>query len=495
MSELASFSSDLLEKLRALLPPEPPIYLVGGAVRDMLMGRATHDLDFALTGDAIRIGRRVANALQGAFYPLDTKRGTARVILTQPNGNHQILDFAALRGPDLESDLRSRDFTINAIALDLHHPHKLIDPLNGAKDLHSRLLRACSPSALSDDPLRSLRSVRQALEFNLRILPETKGLIRQALPGLEYISPERLRDELFRILAGPQPDTAMRSFEMLGILPYLLPELCRLRGLDQSPPHVADVWNHTLHVVQNMKVVLNALQLEHDPDKVNNWAAGLIALRLGRYRQQIDAHLNISPNPDRSLHSLLIFAALYHDTGKAETRQLDSDGRIRFLEHDRIGAEVTRQRAEHLRLSSSEVERLEKIVRHHMRPLLLMQTGQAPSRRSIYRFFRDCGEAGIDICLLSLADTLGVYGSDLPEAVWINILDTVRALLEAYWEHQQENISPPALLNGNDLMMAFNLPPGPKIGQLLEMIQEAQAAGEIQDRQQAIDLAHIHLET
>ena len=488
-----SFSTEILDRLRSLLPANPPVYLVGGAVRDMLLGRTTHDLDFAMEGDAIRLGRRVADALGGAFYPLDTERGAGRVILTQADGSRQVLDFSRLRGPDLENDLRGRDFTINAIALDLHHPQQLIDPLNGANDLHAQQLCACSPTSLSDDPLRGLRAVRLALEFNLRILPETTEQIRQALPNLERISPERLRDELFRILDGPQPDTAMRTLGILGALPYLLPELDRLKGVKQSSPHVVDVWNHTLHVVHKIVEVLNALQLEHDPKKADNWALGLIALRLGRYRQQLHEHLSLPPNPDRSLRSLLLLAALYHDTGKAETGQYDPNGRIRFLEHEQVGAKITAQRAEHLRLSSVETERLEKIVRNHMRPLLLAQADQIPSRRAIYRFFRDCGEAGVDICLLSLADTLGTYGTTLPQPTWIGMLDTVRALLEAYWEYPQEKVSPPALLNGNDLMRAFNLPSGPQIGLLLENIREAQAAGEIENRQQALDLARTIL--
>jgi tRNA nucleotidyltransferase/poly(A) polymerase len=132
----------------------------------MLLGRTIHDLDFALAGDAIRSGRRVADALGGAFYPLDTERGTGRVILTQADGARQVLDFARLRGPDLESDLRGRDFTINAIALDLHHPQQLIDPLNGANDLRAQQLRACSLTSLSDDPLRGLRRARRLINLS-----------------------------------------------------------------------------------------------------------------------------------------------------------------------------------------------------------------------------------------------------------------------------------------------------------------------------------------
>jgi tRNA nucleotidyltransferase/poly(A) polymerase len=240
-----------LEQIREALPPDTQAYLVGGAVRDMLLGRPTHDLDFVLPADAVKISRRVADALHAAFYPLDEERDTGRVVQIDPDGSRQVIDFSVLRGPDLESDLRARDFTVNAIALDLHAPQVLIDPLGGAADLHAKRLRACSPLSFEEDPLRVVRGVRLAAAFGFRILPETRRQMGQAVSSLERISPERLRDELFRMLGGPQPWTAIRALDLLGALPYILPELPALKGVDQSPPHVQDVWSHTLSVLQS----------------------------------------------------------------------------------------------------------------------------------------------------------------------------------------------------------------------------------------------------
>ena len=213
---------------------------------------------------------------------------------------------------------------------------------------------------------------------------------------------------------------------------------------------------------------------------------GLVSLRLGRYRQQIEEHLNTSINPDRPLRALLLVAALYHDTGKPGTFRRTEDGRIRFLEHEALSAKLARRRAKAWRLNNPEIERLETIVRHHMRPLLLAQAAEPPSLRAIYRFFRDTGPAGVDICLLSLADTLATYGATLPQTIWSKQLDTVHILLEAWWEQPQESVHPPALLNGHDLMQIFHLAPGPQIGHLLEEIREAQAAGELKSRDAAL---------
>lgn len=489
----ATLNLPLLAEIQAALPADQPMYLVGGAVRDLLLGRISHDLDFVAPRDAIAVSRRVANALDGDFFALDPERNTGRVILTTQTNERYFLDFATFRGPDLESDLRKRDFTINAIAIDIRQPEVLIDPLGGVKDLHARLLRPCSATSFEDDPLRILRCVRLAVALELKLDLETRRLLHLALGGLEQTSPERLRDELFRILDARRPVVALRTLDLLGALTYVLPELDALKGVAQSPPHREDVWAHTLSSTQKLADLMNVLQPVHDAEAAANWAMGLVSLQIGRYRQQLNAHLAKGLNPDRSLRSLLLLAALYHDVGKPVTRQVEEGGRIRFIEHDQMGAKMVQKRGAILHLSNPEIERLGAIVRHHMRPLLLAQGQKTPSRRAIYRFFRDTGEAGVDICLLSLADLLATYGAGLPQDIWVQQLETTRTLLEAWWEQADEKVSPPALLSGHDLMEAFRLPPGPEIGRLLEEIREAQAAGEITERSQALEYAHARL--
>lgn len=480
---------DLLERVRKALPSGLDVYLVGGATRDLLLGQVSHDLDFTLSGDVLAIARHVANTLGAAYYPLDEERDTARVVVIETDGSRKVLDFAALRGPDLESDLRGRDFTINALAVALGAPQKLIDPLGGAADLRVGALRACSAAAFQDDPLRILRGVRLAAAFNFRILPETSRLMRQAANQLPRISPERLRDELFRLLDGPDPSSALRVLDVLGALSFVLPELSALKGVAQSPPHISDVWSHTLDVLQRLENVLSVLALQHDPDLAANLILGLMSVQLGRYRQHIHNHLQTSLNPNRSLRALLLLGALYHDIAKPLTRREEPGGRVRFFEHDLLGAEMVRKRAGALHLSNNESERLKIVVHHHMRPFLLAQAGGLPTRRAIYRFFRDTGPAGVDVCLLSLADVLATYGPTLPQDSWAGHLQVVRALLEAWWEQPAEAVAPPALLDGRELMKTLKLGPGPQIGRLLDAIREAQATGEVRNRQEAFELA------
>jgi tRNA nucleotidyltransferase/poly(A) polymerase len=487
--------SPLIDQVRDVLPDQE-MYLIGGAVRDILLNRLSRDLDFALPSNGISLARRVANALKADFMALDNERDTGRVIVTEANGTRTFLDFATYRGNNLDEDLRARDFTINAIAFDLH-AQTLIDPLNGASDLRAKIIRACSPTSLSDDPVRILRAVRQAAAFEFKIELETRKAMKQAASLLPRVSPERQRDELFKMLEGPKPDASMRALEILGVFPYLLPELPAMKGVEQSAPHIYDVWEHTLSVLGHLESILAALAPSYNADNTNDLFTGLLTLQIGRFREQFAEHFAESLNTDRSVHAALFFAALYHHVQKPATKSIDPSGRIRFFDHEVKGAKVAEERTRAFNLSNDEVEHITKIIANHMRfhffTSRLEGDKQQPSRKAIYRFFRDAGKAGTDLVLLGLADLRGIQGYTLSQETWTAALDVARILLENYWEKPQETVTPPRLLNGNELMSELDLEPGRIIGQLLEAIREGQATGKVANREQALDLAREQL--
>ncbi len=210
-----------------------PAALVGGSVRDAILGRPLHDLDFAAQGDAIGLGRAVANALEAAFYVMDAERGTARVLVNEPGGSF-ILDFARCRGITWEDDLRARDLTLNAIAIllpadgtPLPPEVPLFDPLDGAGDLARRVIRQASPTAITDDPIRALRVARFATMLDARIDPDTEAAARATaarLAGGGGPSAERGRDELFKTLGLSRAADAADLLDTLGLLEILIPE-------------------------------------------------------------------------------------------------------------------------------------------------------------------------------------------------------------------------------------------------------------------------------
>ncbi len=483
----------IVERLRAVLPRDQEVYLVGGAVRDILIGLPPHDLDLAVSGKAIPLARKVANQLKADFYPLDPGRDVGRVLLKDEGSRRLTLDFITLQGSDIDTDLAARDLTINAMAIDLSRPDALLDPMGGAADLLSKTVRACGPDSFVADPVRVLRAVRMAATFDMKIDKETRQHMRAAAKDLAKVSPERLRDEIFRLLLAPKPATSLRALDLLGAIASIFPELVKLKGIQQPTPHVFDVWEHTLQVVDKLDRVFHILDEHYPAEGAADLVSGLIVLRLGRYRSQISRLLAEELVPERPRCALLLWVALFHDSGKALTRSVEAGGRIRFIEHESRSAEIMDAHASALHLSSAEMDYLRAVTQNHGRPFLLTKDSGAPTRRAIYRFFRDTGTAGVDICLLSLADFLGKYGPTLPEQDLAKHLNTLRALLEAYYEEPQRSVFPPALLNGDELMAELGLNPGPNVGELLEALREAQAAGKVNDRGEALTFAKSQL--
>lgn len=489
-SELPGLPFHLLDRVTAAASA-PTIHLVGGAVRDALLGASSHDFDLVVPSDAIGTARRAARALAADFFVLDEAFDAARVILSSPDGSRDVLDFSSYRGGDLQSDLQGRDFSINAIAIDLK-TRATLDPLHGAMDLRAKIIRECSATAMRDDPIRVLRAVRLAALLNFRIEESTRASMRRAAELLPNSTVERQRDELFKMLGGPRPDACLRALAMLGVLPHFLPELQVLQGTQQSPPHVHNAWEHTLSVLDQLARILDFL-VEGRTDSIHGMHASQLSLGLGRYRSQFADQFATPLTPDRSRRSVLEFAALYHDAGKPSTRAVDQDGRIHFLGHESESANLARQRAEEFNLSNSEIEWIESVARHHMRFFFLANAretqGELPSRRAVYRFFRDAGESAVDLILLGLADVRGTRGHTLTDEAWSAWIEVARTLAENLWDRPQDSVRPPRIVDGHALMDELGITPGPDVGQILDAIREAQATGMIHTREEAMDLA------
>lgn len=483
------FWPPIVERLQALLP-RAPVHIVGGAVRDAFLHRPLKDLDLATPSDGRPLARQIANALRGAYYPLDAQRGVGRALIVWQDENITI-DVAQYRGADLLADLTLRDFTVNAMAVslggDLQH---IIDPLGGLDDLQTRRLRMCTPEALADDPVRSLRAIRLSLTFSLLIEPATRQAVRAAAPHLARCSAERIRDEFFAILSTARPAAGLAALQQLGLLAQVVPEAESLIGIAQPPPHRCDVWRHTLAVVERLAAIVRLLTAPSAAEAANA-QLGLIAFALARYRVQLAEHL-AAQWPDQRAHpALLALAALLHDSGKPESMR---SGASHYPEtpavpqHEQIGAAIAGQRAAALRLSNEENARLVAIVRQHMRPLWLY--GSEPvSKRAVHRFWRDTDRAGIDICLLAMADYLATYGLALDTRDWAHYLEHIHRLLEGYFDRYDTEVAPPALVTGRDLLHHLRLEPGPLLGELLEKITEAQIEGHITNKEEALDWA------
>jgi len=453
---------------------DQPVYLVGGTVRDMLLGRECKDFDFAVPDRAIKLASKVADHLKVPAFALNRERDTGRVILREEG---MTLDFAGFRGDDIQADLRARDFTVNAMALPVaaETDSALLDPCEGITDLHGRVIRRTHPKSISDDPIRAIRALRLAMYLSFIIEPSTSEAIIRAGPLLDTVSNERIRDELVSLLNGDDPEESMRMLHDHELLSYVLPEIAALQDLEQTAPHHETALDHTFSILSALCLVESAIfEEETQPGSANS----SMRVVLGKYQEALQKHVSRQADGGVSGRLVLRLGAVLHDVGKSEAQTIDEDGRIRFYGHDDLGAKMTSYRLRRLHFSREVVEYVSLIVRGHMWPLHLADQGSV-SRRAVYRFFRRSRETGIDIGLLSLADHLATHEGSGVGDNWEALLGVIDRLFDHYFNHYEETIQPPPLINGSYLISEFDLEPGPDVGWLLGVVAEAQAAGDI----------------
>ena len=473
--EIAAIFTELTDFLRR---QSVPAYLVGGCIRDALLSSPMKDLDIAVQVDPISLARSLADAWGGAFVPLDEARGVARVVVPSIEHRSWVVDFAALQG-SIHDDLGRRDFTIDAMALELGDWDKpewrehVIDPFDGAGDIAGAIIRAVGPSVFSEDPSRLLGAVRLAASMGFNIESDTIAAIKSQAPLINSIAGERVRDELLAILSLDGANNHLEMLDELGLLCCIIPEFAIMKGVEQPKEHYWDVFDHSVQAVGGIERVVPRVAGDEVSEAVpwEEWTGERFA------QHATDGH-------DR--RTLLKLAALLHDVAKPQTKMVDSNGRTRFLGHELLGASMSRDILGRLRLSSRGTQMICGIVENHLRPTQMSQGGAMPTHRAVYRYFRDAGDIAIDTLYLSLADHLAARGPDLDMGAWEHHTALISHILEVGTQEQSPERMP-RLVDGRDLMSEFGLSPGPRIGELLEAIEEAQAAGELVTRDDALE--------
>ncbi|MBE0476588.1 MAG: CCA tRNA nucleotidyltransferase [Coriobacteriia bacterium] len=443
-------------------------YLVGGTVRDALLGRpqALADIDVALGGDAPAYGRALAGRLGAAYVPLAEERGTVRIV-TPDRVTYDVTAFAGT----LDGDLARRDFTINAMAFGpLGAEEALIDPFGGEEDLRGGVVRAVSERAFADDPLRTLRAFRFAATLGFGIDPQTLDWVGEHAADLTRSAPERTARELFLMLAEPLSAACVTAADACGVLAAALPETLPMRGVTQNEYHHLDVWHHSLETLAMLERLL-----------------GDLPALAGEHARRVLAFLDEEPVEERPRRALLKLAALLHDLGKPPARREDA-GRVTFYTHSRIGSRAAREAGGRLRLSVREIAELEAYVDRHLVPADL-EASRPLSDKRLFRFFRRNGEAGVALLLLAAADGMATRGPASDPARTESMRRFAGALIGEYYERVGPRLETRPLITGGDLIDELSLPPGPLLGRLLDEVRERQLSGELATRDDA--LAHV----
>ena len=467
-----------------------PAYLVGGAVRDAMMGRSARDVDVdvAIAASPHALASELAAALGGKFVSLDAERDIARVI-TSADGESAWLDLSAF-ADGIESDLAMRDFTVNAMAVELSSAlngdwRRVRDPFGGARDLREGVIRAPRDSVFESDPIRLLRAVRLCAETGLAIDESTQALIRRDAALLSRSSPERVREELLRTLAAPRAGRWIRMADALGLLAVVFPELDEARGVEQPKEHYYDVFGHLLAAVDFADEIIR-----------DDYTSPLAARETPRF-DGMDAYFAQPLSDGHSRGTFLKLAALLHDVAKPRTKTVEPSGRVRFFGHSEAGEDMAAAAARRLRMGGRAVRHVGAMVRHHLRPRQMSNGGGLPTSRAVHRYYRDLGDVGLDTLYLNMADFLAARGPLLAPPEMERQARTISHILRVGPQKPEARTRKKmsGLLTGHDIMNEFRLRPGPIVGGLLRAVAEAEASGEVGSREEALSLAKTHLRT
>lgn len=474
-------------------------YYVGGAVRDGLLGRASGDVDIALAKQDLRpVAMRLARALKASAFEMDAEFGVWR--LTAKDGFQ--IDLAAYQGKGLKEDLLRRDFTVNALALSVHSKCSLkvskdkksgkknlllkfdkkdiISFSDGLKDLKTKTLNITSPKVFKEDPLRMLRAFRTASELNFKIAPAVLARIKKDRALIARPAGERVREELSRLFSAPRAYEYLLKMDAAGLLTALFPELEKQRKCATVYYGEGGVLKHTFLVVKRMEWLLENLKT----------AFPKFHKKLAEFTKE---------------KHLFIMAALLHDIAKPATAA-PVNGRLRFFHHEEKGAAMAKEILGALRYSSAEIRLICGMIMYHLRPSNLASNGDI-SDKSAYKFFRAVGEPAIPMLLMCWADYTS-YVTDAmlrkilplsaqevmsieegraegPRAKTLRHMQVVNFLFKKYFDPKKK-IIPQKILDGKEIMQLLNLPPGPKVGEYLELLAEATVEGKITTKADAV---------
>lgn len=452
LPDFVSEYTRLFDAIQKVVPPSMKIYLVGGAVRDILLGRKIRDFDFSTEGLVRPIGKHIANELGGAYYVLDDEREMVRVIIDDEHMGQFDIDIAQFSGDGIEEDLRARDFTMNAMAIEISDVPVFVDPLCGYEDLQQKHLRMCSADSLVNDPMRALRAIRMSLEFDLAMDDELLNAMRDVPSRLSDSSMERYRDEMFKIIRLYQNGKAFRLYEKFNFIDHLFP------GWKTSDEAVGTEW---IENTDRFALLLTVKTESSEP--LDDFAAYAVS-RLGNYRETLRAFF------DKTL-------ALYHNR-----RMLTAYAAIvRTLTADKNIAEKWCSR---LAFSSSEMNFVSSAVSafHYLSTDVEISSYNDVD---IYRYFRQFREGGVAGLILFLACEYAKQNFQHAYKDWCEKVVLVQDFVSAYFTRYIEVIDPKPLMSGHDIQEILNVPAGPMIGFVKNALIEAQIRSSVRTIEEA----------
>lgn len=455
----------MLQFIKSTLPRQKGAYIIGGSIRDLLLGRVPADYDIACAGNPEKFAKKILARSGGHVVRL----GKSEQVIFRVISGGMIFDIASLNGASVEEDLKKRDFTVNAIACDLYSG-KTIDCLGGLKDLDDKKVRMVSNNIFQKDPVRLIRAYRIGACLNFKIEPRTADAITGHVKLLKNIAGERIRAELLSMLDASSSYPYLTQMANNGLLEEVFPGFSRLRGCHPNNRHPFDLFERTLRAFEHLEIILNK------PDDILPEISG-----------------NISRYIEKTKPALIKCAILVHDLGKPLTRTIDSNGKCRFYGHALKSARMAQTIGQKLRFSNQEQRFIHGIVRHHMAPLFLFKAYEkkTPIQKATIRFYKKCSDIAPAVLLAAMADTKAKQ--DKLTCQGKNIMSFLEMLMYDYFTNYQLVNSKPPLITGHDLIHVFGLSPSPLFKRILDLVDEAKLTHAVKNRSEALELVKSHL--
>ena len=440
------------------IPKAKGAYIVGGSIRDLILGRIPTDYDIAVLLLPEKYASDLASCVNGHVVEI----GKQNQMIYRVVSENSTFDISAIEGKTIEDDLVKRDFTFNAICYDLSS-EKIIDLFGGINDLSIKKIRMISKEIFKKDPVRLIRAYRIAAMLDFEIESETAHAIVNNVKLITKAAGERIRAELFKILSYTKSYGYIHQMYETGLLFEIFPELTALQGCKQNKHHAYDVLEHSLTAFSRLEMLLN--------EKIFN--TGAINFPI--------------PDMDKERSALLKYSILLHDIGKPSALTVGDDENIHFFGHEIIGAEMAKQISKRLKLSNIEADYIDFIIRNHIAALNLYNSGDKnpPSKRSLTRFFIKCGDMTPDILLHTIADIKGKGNEDKGNE---DFLSFASYLLKEFFSGYKVKKTGPRLITGNDLIEEFGLSPSPLFKKILSLVEESRLSNTINNRAEALSM-------
>lgn len=440
--------------LELLKDYDEDIYLVGGAVRDYLLGKTTCDKDI-LVNNAESFAKEFARKNNATFITLDSENRIYRVVLRD---KINYLDITEPIEGSLEKDLRRRDFTINAIAINLK-TKKIIDINNGQEDIKNRVIRSISEDNLVDDPLRILRAFRFSATLGFEIEQGTLEQIKRHKDLILNPAKERVNYEILKLFQGEYtPQVLLMASDIIELL---YPVFTDVKKVPKNTHHHLGLYEHSVETVNQIQQIYNTCS------------------------DEVKEHMNKVDFGGFSRLAHLKFAGFFHDIGKFSTWTIEGD-RHRFIKHDDVGSKMAKEILKQNKFSKKQIEYITSMIKNHIYPSQVVSAENINDK--IYmRYIRKMEDNVIDNIILAQADRLSARGSAITDDIVKDNIDRLNKLLEFYIMIKPKLKPIPKLLTGQEIMEIKNIPQSPILGKIISALKEEQSEGNILTKAEAVE--------